>query len=335
MCFCLYVSFMWSLHTAHTIACHPPSIYSLANVGGLSTAGDPGIALPKESLWEIPTNNADHVCSSVGLHQKLALLKELYDQGDALFVTNSGLLQFPVTKDDYRDTNVQLFAHNEMERETNREDLEDEKLGTGVLGRMRDKISGAGFSCNAYSIAGSRISLVGMPGVTDAPITLSPDGMEKLMPQYEASWWTDGDLTPDLKPYILSLNNATTIDSPFMAETWSAKVSNAIYQHDELYNALKETTVTATFKDSSGSKSKLCRQLEMTAKVMATRETRGAERDLFHVQIGGFDHHSKVIEKLDIDFEDVNLCLSAFVEEIKNMGLWDDTALIQFSGTVP
>jgi len=299
--------------------------------GGLSNETDPGIALPKQNLLEIPTNNPEHVCSSVGLHQNLQFIDELYKREDAIFVTNIGLLQFPATKEDYRDTNVRLFAHNAMQLETMREDLEGEKYGTGVLGRMKDKLSEAGFACNAYSIAGSQISLLGSPGVASSPIALSSNGMQKFIPQYEASWWTDGDLTPDLTPYILRLNNATAVDSSFMAETWSAKVSNAIYQHKKLYDDLEGDTVTANFKDASGRKSQLCKQLEMTARLMATHESRNAERDFFHVGIGGWDLHSKVIEGLESRFDDVNHCLKAFVEEAEHLGLWNNTVLLQFS----
>lgn len=289
--------------------------------GGLSNATEnPGIALPKDSLWDIPTNNNEHVCSSVGLHPNLPFLKELYDENQAIFVTNAGLMQFPATKDNYEDINVPLFSHNSMSQETKRVDLDDEISGTGVLGRMRDKLSQAGYVTNAFSIAGSQPSVVGSPGVTKAPITLSSSGLQKLLPRY------NDDLTPDLVPYVLSLNNATSIDSPFMSETWAAKVSDSIYQREELQDVLEAATVSTDFPSDS-----LCDQLETVAKVMSTHQDRGSHRDLFHVSKGGWDTHSNAILRMEEKFGEVNDCLSAFVTELKATGLWESTVLVQFS----
>ena len=289
--------------------------------GGLSNATDnPGIALPKDTLWNIPTNNGKHVCSSVGLHPNLPFLKELYDDDQALFVCNAGLMQFPADKNNYDDINVPLFSHNSMSKETKRVDLDDEISGTGVLGRMRDKLSEAGYSTNAFSIAGSQPATIGSPGVTRAPISLSPSGLQKLLPR------RDDDLTPDLLPYILSLNNATSIDSPFMSETWSAKVSDAIYQQEALEGILQDASVTTEFPSH-----RLCDQLETVAKVMSTHQERGADRDLFYVSYGGWDTHSNAIARMEEKFDNVNTCLSAFVKELNTTGLWESTVLAQFS----
>jgi len=301
-------------------------------------AGSPGsIALPKSSLWELPTNNPSHACQSVGLHQNLHTIKDLYLAGDAMFVTNTGLMSAPVSKSDYNNQNVQLFAHNAMQLESKRLDLGQESMGTGVLGRMRDSLLASGIPADAYSITGNQMSLIGKPG-NPAPIVLSSAGMKKFDPRFDdvTSWWgpTDddpdrnGDMTPrNMVDYVRSLNNATSIDSSMMAETWSMKLSEAMDQHELLYDALSSTTTTATFPNTG-----LGRQLRMVSQMMQTRQQRGVERDFYHVSIGGWDTHSWVIDDLADNFNDVNDAIAAFVTEVRdNLNLWDNTVLVQLS----
>ena len=301
-------------------------------------AGTPGsIALDKATLWELPTNNPNHVCQSVGLHQNLHTVKDLYNAGDAIFVTNTGLMSAPVSKDDYSNQNVQLFAHNAMQLESKRLDLGQESIGTGVLGRMRDALMTNGIPADAYSITGNQMSLIGKPG-NPAPIVLSSAGMKKFDPRFDdvAGWWgpTDsnpdraGDMTPrNMAEFVRSLNNATSIDSSMMAETWSIKLTEALDQHELLYDALSSTTTTATFPNTG-----LGRQLQMVTQMMQTRLERGVERDFFHVAIGGWDTHSWVLDNVASNFNTVDDAIAAFVTEVRdNLGLWDNIVLVQNS----
>jgi uncharacterized protein (DUF1501 family) len=301
-------------------------------------AGTPGsIALAKESLWELPTNNyPGHNCESVGLHQNLHTLKDLYHAGDALFITNTGLMSQNVSKADYRNQNVQLFAHNAMQLESKRLDLGQEAMGTGVLGRMRDSLTANGFSADAFSITGNQISLIGKPG-NPAPIVLSSAGMKKFDPRYDdvSGWWGPtesnpdraGDMTPrNMADFVRTLNNATSIDSNMMAETWSIKVSEAIDQHELLYDAHASATTATSFPNTG-----LGNQLKMVTQMMQTRQERGAERDCYHVSIGGWDTHSWVLDSVANNFNAVDDAIAAFVTEVKSLGLWDHTIVAQFS----
>ena len=70
--------------------------------------------MPKHNLLEIDASTSIQECQKFGVHSKLPLLKNLYDQGDALFFAGIGVLSKPVTKDDdyIYETKTQLFAHN-------------------------------------------------------------------------------------------------------------------------------------------------------------------------------------------------------------------------------
>ena len=73
------------------------------------------VALAKDKLLTIDTSSSQN-CSKFGIHPNLPLLRDLYDDGEAIFLANIGVLTEPVTKDDYEDkTLTQLFAHNTSE----------------------------------------------------------------------------------------------------------------------------------------------------------------------------------------------------------------------------
>ena len=61
------------------------------------------------------------------------------------------------------------------------------------------------------------------------------------------------------------------------------------------------------------------------ANVIATRGLTSNEREVFFVQLDGWDSHSAY--NLDLHWQAVELGLSSFVAEMKEQGLWEQVAL--------
>ena len=69
------------------------------------------LAIPKQDLLRI--NTSSQQCEVFGLHPKLPVLRDLYNDKDLLFVAGVGVLSEPVTKDDFiAKTRTILFAHD-------------------------------------------------------------------------------------------------------------------------------------------------------------------------------------------------------------------------------
>ena len=285
------------------------------------------IALSAGEMGRLNVTNHNSNCTAFGLHSSLGLLKQLYDNEEALFVANTGLLAKPIDKTNYKgETPVQLFAHNAMQKESKALDLERELAGTGVIGRLGDALNSNGFSCGTYSIAGNQIALVGEPGISPSPIILSESGLKAFDPQSSTEWLSRFSPQLEMEEIVNSVNNATSADSSYMAETWSLKVTEALEQHRSLYSALESASNSQSFPTSG-----LGKKLSMVAKLMQKRAKRGKDRDVFYVSIGGWDTHSYVADNLVSNFDTVNAALTAFVAEVKAMSLWSDTTLMQFS----
>mmetsp|Transcript_8174 Transcript_8174/g.18379 ORF Transcript_8174/g.18379 Transcript_8174/m.18379 type:complete len:673 (-) Transcript_8174:81-2099(-) len=287
------------------------------------------VALTAADMRMLSVTNHHSKCTAFGLHKSLGLLKELYDNEAALFVANTGLLAKPVDKNNYKfETGVQLqlFSHSDMSKESKALDLDREVVGTGIIGRLADALNGDGYSCGTYSIAGNQIALVGEPGNSPSPIVLSDSGLKAFDPQSSTEWLAKFSPNLDMTEIVNAVNNATAADSSLMAETWSLKVTEALEQHSSLYSALESASTTNAFPTSG-----LGKKLSMVAKLMQKRAERGKDRDIFYVSIGGWDMHSYVIDGLESNFATVDAALDAFVKEVKDMGLWSDTTLMQFS----
>jgi len=304
--------------------CSPIDVYEkYRTVRGKNDLSE-GIGLPKTRLLEITTNVGDpsnHLgqpCSSFGIHENLPTIKTLYDQRQVNFIANAGLLAKSVDVSNYNDeTPVQLFAHNAMTMEAAREDLADKYSGTGVGGRMSDVFSQSGIPTNTFSIDGQQILLTGEAGQGPSQFILSSSGL------------SDFNADPsigDMNDVIMSLNNATTPDSGFFAETWSSKLSEAMMKQEQLKTEVDNTSVTAAFPDSG-----IGRQLQMVSRIMQTRQARGVKRDIFYVTDGGYDTHADVDINLVENFATIDAALNAFVSEMKTLNLWDSTTVVQFS----
>eukprot|EP00956_Cyclotella_meneghiniana_P012269 scaffold17437_cov79-Cyclotella_meneghiniana.AAC.1 len=276
------------------------------------------IALKKENLRVLQGTTDNQICEKFGVHPQLEAVQGMYDDGDLLFFTNTGVLTKETDKQNYsRDTVTQLFAHNWMQREAQRVDPLKNADGTGVLGRISDELTKKGLSVGSFSIDVNAISLLGKPAVSPTPFILSRGGVTNF----------NADASVDtMDSLIASLNEATTSESGVFSELWSSKLLKSISDNTQLYNTLADLETEISFPDSH-----LGRQLEMVAKMIDSREARGADADVYFLQTGGWDTHSDVEDNLNALFENVDASFKAFSDEMKVKGIWDGITVIQTS----
>ena len=277
------------------------------------------VALIKTELLEINATSSNQICESFGVHPQLKAVQGMYNEGDLLFFTNTGVLTKETDKQNYwRDTETQLFAHNWMQREAQRVDPLKEIDGTGVLGRISDVLTKKGRSVGTFSIEGNSISLVGQPGVTAAPFILSRSGVTKFNNRASSD-------TMDAK--ITSINEATKAESGVFGDLWSETLLKSLSHNTLLYDTLADKTTTTEFPP----RSYLGSQLEMVAKMIDSRVERGVDADMFFLSTGGWDTHSNVLDNLNRLFADVDASFKAFADEMKVKGVWDSVTVVETS----
>ena len=121
---------------------------------------------------------------------------------------------------------------------------------------------------------------------------------------------------------IQQLNNGIT---GICGDLWSTMMKRSINQTDALSAILKNQTTTVFPSTALGSRLKVASQL------IASRVARGVDRDVFFIPFDGFDTHSEVTETLKNRFAELDDALKNFVAELKLLGVWDNTAIVQAS----
>ena len=182
---------------------------------------------------------------------------------------------------------------------------------------MADILTQDGIPTTTFSISGQQVLLTGKPGQGPSQIVLSSSGLSTFNAEPSIA---------NMNDVIQNLNNATTDDSGFFAETWSSKLSDAMAKPGHLKAAIDSTTVTAAFPSSE-----IAAQLRLVTQLMQIAEARGVKRDIFYVTDGGYDAHNAVIGSLVQNFGRIDAALDAFVTEVKTLNLWEATTLVQFS----
>ena len=275
------------------------------------------LALEKDSLLQIDASGSGQPCSRFGLHPNLQALQTLYNDGDLLFASNVGVLQQYVNKDNWRagTGETALFAHNTQQSEVQKMDIFEAQAGRGVGGRMLDVLSKNGFNANAVSVDSISEALVS--SFVDL-LVISSDEYEKFDPI--SSFSSDPNV---LFNKVSELNKATNLGSNLFAETYSSILHKGLAENLLLYEALQSTSLDTTFPDSS-----ISDQFQTTAKMMKTKDVRGVDRDIFYVQMNGYDTHTDLTEDFDYLTRELDEGFEAFTAEMKTQGLWDEEVTI-------
>ncbi|KAL3922849.1 MAG: hypothetical protein SGILL_001984 [Bacillariaceae sp.] len=96
----------------------------------------------------------DQPCESFAVHKSLPFVHQLYNDGDLLFMTNTGVINQDEMsiKNWASKTRTRLFDHGGMQEEAKKVDPYDSNVGTGVLGRAKDMLTKNGHNVNAMGI---------------------------------------------------------------------------------------------------------------------------------------------------------------------------------------
>lgn len=278
------------------------------------------LALSKDSLLKINAKNQP--CTAFGLHPNLPSLHKLYNDKNALFAANIGVLTEVVTKEDWwkkTDGKTSLFDHDGQQKEVKKVDVFGKTSGTGMLGRLAYELSLKGFEPVCLSIEGVSEAVQGILPT----IVLSSSGIEPFDP-------SDSEST--LGEKVKNINTMTTTKSGLFGETWSSFLHDSLAENKLLHNILEDISIDSEFPDTH-----LGNQLKIVAKLIKTAKERGTDRDVFYVELGGFDSHNDLTESLQDRFTELDDALDIFVKELKEQNIWESiTSVIssEFSRTL-
>ena len=288
------------------------------------------LALPYDKLLPITTKRTDG--RSWALHPSFGMdqagnvdqgLKNLFDQGKLAFLTNTGTLLYPTTKQQYSAKSVplppQLFSHNDQQVEW-QSSLADKPFQTGWGGRLAD-LSNA-FNTNpavsmSVSLNGQNSFQVGktinsLSVGTSGPVALSGSSTDKkTLAGQRTSAFND----------IISQTNSNLFETAFAGLTRDAIADSAL-----LANVL---STPAPFTNAFPTTS-LGQQLKMIARLIAVAPQLGLKRQIFFARVGGFDLHDNQVDATDTSIgahanliADLSRSMRALYDATAQMGLAD------------
>jgi uncharacterized protein (DUF1501 family) len=269
-----------------------------------------GLAISRASL--LPITPASMGGQVWGLNPNLAELHTLWNQGRMAVACNVGCLVQPLTRATYQSgapRPYQLFSHPDQ-AEQFRTGISSYKSPTGWGGRLSDQT--ALLNMNPAipmitSIAGSNIFA---NGTNSKPLILGPSPT----PLNQVLTLNGFGTAADELARRAAMNNSRQHDLNYSLIQNTSSISQ---QAVTVSQALSEDPVlTVTFPTTS-----LGNQLRQVAKLIKIRSLLNMNRQIFFVQIGGFDHHSSQLGSHANLLGQVSRALKAFYDETVAQGV--------------
>jgi len=322
------------------------------------------LALDRTALHalNIPTSAPDtptkafekHYGSSfpeLGVHQNAQPLATLFDAGDLAFISNVGTLAYPIpTRSDYINRTVpippQLFSHSDQQTQW-QTSIADKPFSTGWGGRTAEMLN-ASYNPNSkvsmsISLDGINSFQVGTAGgvsqyMVDDSGTVSLSGYGTgysnayNIPNDPSSGYKDSNTGRRLKAFedIMKLTHENLLEDQYNKIVQRARSNEGI-----IGAALTAAATTGVNFDThfTNAQTKLGDQLKMVARLIAGRGPIGNNRQIFFVQVGGYDTHQSMLGDHNNLMGELSEALLAFRNALKDPQLDVFDNVVTFSAS--
>jgi uncharacterized protein (DUF1501 family) len=276
------------------------------------------IALPQSDLLALTPSVAltgANAGRQFALPKELAPLKTIWDQGKLAILANVGPLIAPITKTQYNNLSVpvppKLFSHNDQQSVWQASSPEGARVGWG--GRMGDLFAAQNansvFTCN--SITGSAVFLAGNNVVAYQLGTQGSVAIAGL----SGTLFGSAAATSSLRSIVTE--SGSSLFSKDLADITSRSI-NADAQLTAAFASNADFPLPADLATNG-----LAAQLRVVSRMIASRNTLGAKRQVFFVSLGGFDTHDNQLDTQPILHSQLAAALTYFNQNLQSMNMSD------------
>ncbi len=261
------------------------------------------LAIAQNDILQINPNTSDG--RVFGLHPSMSDMQQLFEEDNLAFLSNVGTLIEPSTKTEILNgvvrTPLGLFSHADQiqQWQTGRP---HERTNVGWGGRMADLMQ----SMNSNQNISMNISLQGsnvfQRGDQIIPYAISNNGSIGI------SGYGDQNGFDQLRTQAVN----SMLDRDYQ-DIYKNAYKNTIKSSNEASLEFQSGVDTVPdFLTEMPQYNNLARQLRMVAKTIAARDTLSFSRQIFFVQIGGWDHHDELLINQSNKLSNVNMALKYF-----------------------
>ena len=266
-------------------------------------------------------------------------IHELYTQGKLAIVANVGTLVRPLTKAQYQSSAFakpyQIGSHSDQKTQF-QTSISNTQAFTGWGGRVSDRLTASqnpnGLVPMITSIAGAQLFTSGQ---TTLPLAIS-DSNTSL-----ANVLAPAGMTGTLTGSTLARYNAfNALRQQDLSSNYISAASHVTDLAIQANTALQVTQeVTVAFPNTG-----IGRQLKQVARLIKERFDLNVNRQIFYVQIGGFDTHTNQLAQQTTLYAQFSQAMRAFYDEMVAQGVSNDVTTFTMSefgrtfnpaGTVP
>lgn len=312
---------------------------SVSNYAAYAAARGPqGLALPRtggtsDVLLPISVPRINNLM--YGMHPALGPVSgginngiyELYAQGKLAIVPNVGNLVRPLTKAQYQSSSFQkpyqLFSHSDQTGQS-QTSVASTQTFTGWGGRISDKLTASqnptALVPMVTSIAGSQLFTAGQ---TTLPLAISDSNTLLANVLAPAGFGTPPSGTTNLaRLNAFNALRAQDLSSNYVAA--ASHVTDLAIQANSALQVAQEVTVT--FPNTG-----IGRQLKQAARLVKKRFDLNVNRQVFYVQIGGFDTHTGELAGHNTLYSQFSQAMRAFYDEMVVQGVSNDVTTFTLS----
>ncbi|NND09255.1 MAG: DUF1501 domain-containing protein [Saprospiraceae bacterium] len=251
-----------------------------------------------------------------GIHSRMQGVQQLFNSGKLSFIANVGTLVTPVDKAQYENKSVPLplglFSHSDQiaQWQTAQPNVRASHGWGGRLAEMFQAMnSSADISMN-ITLSGTNVFQFGDNVVE---YSVGPSGEGYGIRGYQGKSNLDQARTR-LIDAVLQHSYSDRYQ-----KTYADIIKNSIEAQESFQTSIEEV---ADFQ-TEFSNSRLSRSFEMIARIIAAREELGFKRQIFFVQIGGWDHHDRLLQRHAGMLGDVSSALTSFAGALEELNVFD------------
>lgn len=271
-------------------------------------------SIAKQELLKIDPNSS--AGREFGIHQSLTGVQELFQSGNAAFICNVGTLVEPLDLSAIANKSgkipLGLFSHSDQVMHWQTafpQDRSDRGWGGKIADIMKSMNVDNGVSMN-ISLGGNNIFQSGEDIVEYA---INNDGAVAI------AGWEESQVPffNMLREDITEMVNKEYED--VFKDSYSGTLRRSI-DSNELFNAAINEVEPLR---QQFTRQKFSQDMKMVANSIAARQTLGMKRQIFFVELGGFDNHDELINNQAERLSQLDAGLSSFYEATSEMGLAD------------
>lgn len=267
----------------------------------------PKLKLEKEEL--IPLSRTK---DKYAVHNKLDYIAELFETRKLAFVANVGTMVKPIKKDSLNSVikPPHLYSHSTQKKHWHSmQPLELVKTGWG--GRIAEALQMQGVE-NLPPIYGVGTDSLFLKANNIKAYILDKKGAityNALSSQVREETYLDIN-NPDDQGH--KLNDLITL--------YKKLLSNTVNKTNAIHNILESSNVDIQVEETTPS-SDLEMKLLLIAKIINLRDEFGLKRQIFYVNMSGYDTHNDQIESHNLLYEDLNKSIKSFDTKIREINM--------------